>query len=650
MKELIIGNPEKQYHNLSHDELIKLLIEKEEELRLSKVFTPFISTEENLDATLQWRGRQRFLAEKVRPVKLIPVPEKSLNPSKGDNLIIDGENLSVMTSLLKDYRGQIDVIYMDPPYNTGSDSLTYNDDFMLSKSEVKRNRKTHGRSSEIVSLDDPNRHTKWINHMAPRLWAAKKLMKPTGVIIISIDEHELPRLWMLMEEIFLPKNRLATLIWQRSRKNDATYFSEGHEYMLVWARNVDELDAKVKEKGKWREVKPGLEDHLAEYRRLREIHSDDYEAIIKGLKHSVKGIKKDSPLWTVRQYVGVDSKSDLLGPYKEDDPSWPGGGGPDYDVFHPETGRPVRKPPKGWIVSTPEEFQKLIDDDRIIWKKVDKGTPKIKKYLLEGREKDVFTSVINKDARGSVMLVKSIFGDENAFKNPKDHEILKKLINLVTWGDPECIVLDPYAGSGTTAHAIIELNHEYGGNRRFILIEGGFVGKNTKINQEDYTDKITAERIRRVITGKWADKKKHSTYDTGFTYFRADKAITKKDILASDRESLADVILQVAEEESNRIDCRIEGHRYLIGQTRSGFGIALVWESGKDGRTLTIEVLKEIIQEAESQGCSKPIHIYAAANEGPVADNIYRFHQIPDAILAKLGITGFDGEAEEECE
>ncbi|BCG60189.1 site-specific DNA-methyltransferase [Paenibacillus sp. URB8-2] len=630
------------YGDLDKEELIRLLIDKDEEIKLGKIFSS-ISSEDNLDSSLQWRGRQKFLADKIQPVKLVPIQKKSFSPNKSDNLIIDGENLSVMTSLLKDYRGKIDVIYLDPPYNTGNDSFPYNDDYLLNKNEVKQKRKEVGRTAELVSLDDPNRHTKWINHMAPRLWAAKKLLKQTGVIIASIDEHELPRLWLLMEEIFKPQNRLSTLIWERSRKNDTTYFSEGHEYMLVWANNVNELDAKAKIKGKWRVIKPGLESFMEEFNRLQQEFEDDYSSISEGLKMFVKGIKKENPLWTVRQYVGVDSKSSELGPFKEDDPSWPGGGGPDYDIFHPDTKNPVRKPPKGWIISSPEEFQKLINDDRVIWKKVDKGTPKIKKYLFEGREKDVFTSVITKDSRGSVMQIKKIFGNE-AFKNPKDPTILSKLFNLVTWNDKNSIILDPYAGSGTTGHSVLDMNQEDGGNRRFILIEGGYVGKNSIYKQKEYTDSLTAERLRRVISGNWADGKQHETYDSGFTFFKADKAITKEEIMASNRESLSDVILQVADEESNRIDCRVQGCRYLIGHTRSGMGIALVWEAGKEGRTLTIEVLKAILSEAEAIGCSKPIHVYAGANEGPFADHIYRFHQIPDAILAKLGILSLEEE------
>lgn len=198
-----------------------------------------------------------------------------------------------MRSLINEFRGGpntgFDVVYMDPPYNTGSDAFIYNDNYRFSKAEVDKLKDAIGRVEKGVSLDDPSRHTKWINHIAPRLWAARKLLKHTGVLIISIDEHELPRLWMLLEEMYGEKNRIATLIWERSRKNDANYISEGHEYLLVWARDKSALDSKMKElaknkkweryKGKWRKPKEGAEDILTAYSDAKKIFLDDIPKI-----------------------------------------------------------------------------------------------------------------------------------------------------------------------------------------------------------------------------------------------------------------------------------------------------------------------------------------------------------------------------------
>ena len=635
------GSP---YEELSKGELLRILSERDDELRMANVFTGKKGGISQ-DTALQWKGRHRFLAERVRPVLLKPVASKSLHPERSDHMIINGDNLPVMYSLLPDLRGRVDVVYMDPPYNTGNEVFPYNDRFLFTREEVRSVRKQEGRAVELVSLDDPNRHTKWINHMAPRLWVAKKLLAPSGVIIVSIDEHELPRLWMLMEEIFDSKNRIATVVWERSRKNDSSFISEGHEYMLLWARNIDELKSLARTQGKWRVLKPGFEQHKSRFRELLRRFGKNYARVTEELHASLKGISKGHPLWTIRQYYHVDSRSPVLGPYYEEDPSWPGGGGPQYIIRHPKTRKPVRTPPKGWLIPK-SEFQRLIDDDRIVWK--GDGTPKIKKYLLEGRESEVQTSVIRdaivqKDARGSVMLSKAIFGFENAYQNPKDHLVLKTLFSLVTWGKPDAIILDPYSGSGTTGHAVLAMNSEDAGHRRFIMIEGGFVGKGSPAVDSSYTDRYTATRIRNVISGRWGDKKSRVGLDSGFTFFEADsKGITEEDLLSAGRETLSDIILQVAEEESNRVDCRVSGHSFLIGRTRTGNGIALVWGPRKGGNVLDSAKLKDIAAEVEKEKCLRPFHVYASANKAPFADELYRFHQIPDSILARLGISGWE--------
>ena len=154
----------------------------------------------------------------------------------------------------------------------------------------------------------------------------------------------------------------------------------------------------------------------------------------------------------------------------------------------------------------------------------------------------------------------------------------RSLFNLVTWRDQDALILDAYAGSGTTGHAVLEMNAEDSGNRRFILIESGDPTAKGKVNRDRYTTDITAERIRRVINGKWADGKPHPTHETGFTFYNASKQIDKGAIMAATRETLADIILQVVEDDSNRIDCRMDGYQYLIGKTKLGYGIALVWE------------------------------------------------------------------------
>ncbi|OTW36572.1 hypothetical protein CAP57_02295 [Enterobacter kobei] len=632
---------------LTKEELLKLVKEMHEDKKMHAIFSTDADLYAN-DATLMWQGRNRFLAETVTPVT-IKSDEKKSFPEKvgGNHRIIDGDNLAVMRSLINEFRGGpntgFDVVYMDPPYNTGSDAFIYNDNYRFSKAEVDKLKDAIGRVEKGVSLDDPSRHTKWINHIAPRLWAARKLLKHTGVLIISIDEHELPRLWMLLEEMYGEKNRIATLIWERSRKNDANYISEGHEYLLVWARDKSALDSKMKElaknkkweryKGKWRKPKEGAEDILTAYSDAKKIFLDDIPKIQKYMNDFFKNLPEDHPAKKIR-YRKVDKN----GVYNDDgNLNWPGGGGPRYDVLHPITHKPCKVPASGWRIANPEVMQALIDADKIAFKSDHNGIPRMKTYLHE-MESEVATSVIRRMGQRAVETVTNILG-KNSFDNPKDHEMLAELFNLVTWRDPNAIIFDPYAGSGTTGHAVLTMNSEDNGQRKFILVENGDPS-NKKINRDHYVNNITAERIRRVLSGNWADKSQHPKINEGFNFYEAKKTVSKTVIMESNRENLADIILQVVEDDSNRLDCRMDGYKYLIGKTKLGFGIALVWEAGKANghQPLTREIRSVIMDEAKKANVNRPVYIYAVANVSPLNDQLYRFQQIPDSILARLNL------------
>ena len=194
------------------------------------------------------------------------------------------------------------------------------------------------------------------------------------------------------------------------------------------------------------------------------------------------------------------------------------------------------------------------------------------------------------------------------------------------------------------------MNAEDGGQRRFILIESGDPTAKGKIDRARYTTDITAERVRRVLSGQWADGKPHPAHSSGFTFYNADKGIDKDAIMTATRETLADIILQVVEDDSNRIDCRMDGdYRYLIGRTRLGYGIALVWEGGnspKSMQPLTMDIVDVVLDEARAAGVTRPVFIYATGNIAPQADDLYRFQHIPDSILARLNL--LPGEDEDE--
>lgn len=634
------------FDDFTREELIALLLHKEEEMQMGRAFSN-IAEDVGNDATLQWQGRNRFLSEKIIPVQLERSEPDSLHSERGDHRIINGDNLSVMTSLLAEFRGGrnkgVDVIYFDSPYNTGSDMFSYNDDYRFTPTEVRNLKRQVKQTEKVVSLDDPSRHTKWINHIAPRLWAARKLLKSTGVIILSIDEHELPRLWMLMEEMFGEKNRIATLIWERSRKNDARYISEGHEYMLIWARNKEDLDAVIRKHGKWRKRKGGVDAILTAYAEAKAEYGDDISRVQVSLDLFFRGLPKDHPA-KKSKFKRIDEQ----GIYRDDgDLGWPGGGGPCYDIYHPITGKPCKVPSTGWRYRNPADMQSLIEQGRVHFGPTHSKIPSLITHL-EQMDEEVETSVIQRDGQNAVHVINNVLG-KGVFNNPKDHDMLAEMFNLVTWRNPSAIILDAYAGSGTTGHAVLEMNAEDGGNRRFILIESGDPTVKGKINRERYTTDITAERVRRVITGQWADGKTHPAHETGFTYFNASKGIDKASIMAATRETLADIILQVVEDDSNRIDCRMDGYHYLIGKTKLGYGIALIWE-GKTPNSLqplTTDIMDKILDEAQDAGVTKPVFIYATGNVAPLAPELYRFQHIPDSILARLNLLPGEGDETE---
>jgi adenine-specific DNA-methyltransferase len=460
-----------------------------------------------------------------------------------------------------------------------------------------------------------------------------------------------------MEEMFGDKNRIATLVWERSRKNDAAYISEGHEYMVVWARSKADIDAKkgrladspewANVAGRWRKPKDGVDEILTAYAEAKGLYGDDLVQIQKTMNAFFAGLPAAHPAKKIRY-----KKVNRWGMYNDDgDLNWPGGGGPMYELPHPVTKKPCKPPVSGWRFQEPEmkallKLPKNGGRERIAFKASHTGTPRYIRYLDE-MESEVRTSVISRTGQRSVEVVEAILG-KGSFKNPKDHEILAELFNLVTWRAKDAMILDPYAGSGTTGQAVLAMNAEDGGKRRFILIEGGDPSATAKVPRNKYTTEITAERIRRLITGQWEDGKKHAKHKTGFHFFRAHEQITQAAIMASTRETLADIILQIVEDESNRIDCRMEGHQHLIGRTRLGYGIALIWQPSKNCKSdqvLTWSLLEKVLDEVEKAKVQQPVHVYAIGNTAPLNDELYRFHQIPNSILARLGILERDEES-----
>ena len=373
--------------------------------------------------------------------ELLPVREKGLSEkaSLNDNLIIHGDNLIALKSLLPTYHGKVKCVYIDPPYNTGNERWAYNDNV---NSPLMRD--WLGR---VVDRDDLTRHDKWCCMMLPRLKLLRELLREDGAIFVSIDDNEVHHLRGLMDEVFGEENFVASVIWEKvyAPKSSAKYFSENHDFVVVYAKRKESFK---------RNLLPRTKEADARYQ-----NPDD----------------------------------DPRGPWKPSDLSARNPYSKGTYAIRCPGGRVIARPPGGryWRCSE-EKFRELDDDNRIWWGTDGNQTPALKRFLSEVKQglvpETIWTYKEVNHTQGARKTLLQLFPDDTPTFTTKPFELVQRMVLLST--DPDSIVLDSFAGSGTTAHAVLAQNREDGGNRRFILVEC-----------EDYADTITAERVRRVING-----------------------------------------------------------------------------------------------------------------------------------------------------
>ena len=403
-------------------------------------------------STLEFKGKSFVYAHHLSvPFRELVVDSKKSLPTKGqkpsldDNLIIHGDNLHALKALLPVYAGKVDCVFIDPPYNTGNEGWCYNDNVRspLMREWLKK-------SANPVEKEDLERHDKWLAMMWPRLHLLKELLAEDGAIFISIDDNEVHRLRDIMDEVFGEENFVGTIIWQKnySPKNTASYFSEDHDYIVAYAKHRDG----------W---KPGL---LA--------RTDDQDAAYKNPDKDPRGPWKSGDLSARNPYsAGV------------------------YSITCPGR-RVISGPPEGryWIISE-SKFWEWNKDKRIWWGKDGNSVPQVKKFLSEVKQGRVpqtlwfYSDVGHTDE--SKKEVKQIVGFETREEGtitPKPSRLIERILEIAT--DKNSLILDSFAGSGTTAHAVLAANAKDGGNRKFILVEC-----------EEYADTLTAERVRRVMNG-----------------------------------------------------------------------------------------------------------------------------------------------------
>lgn len=463
--------------------------------------------------------------------------------------VINAENYHALEALRYTHSGAVDMIYIDPPYNTGKSDWIYND--------------------RHVAKDDAYRHSKWLAFMERRLLLAKELLTQSGIIIVAIGDAEHHRLRMLMDQVFGSENFISDVVWQGGRKNDPDYVSNGADYMLIYARDEEALAAL---NTRWRAEKVGIHMAMAKAAELLAEHDGDATAATKAYRKWVKQFSREEMPPSVARYNIIEPETARL--HRTDlDLSWPGGGGPTYDVLHPVTGKPCTVPSRGWIYSDPERFQKEIDAGRVIFGKDETKVPSRLQYLDE-LEEEAATSVFESPrSRGPKHLENKDHGvfREKRFPNPKDHEVLMRWIDLASPED--ATVLDFFGGSGSTMEAVIRLNERGTSRRQCILITNnelsaadtkrlrkeGFRPGDPEWEAKGVYQYVTRPRIETVVTGERVDGSRYSEgLSANVEFFEL--TYQNPDMVRIDAayEAVAPLLWMKAGAKGSRIDSRVE--------------------------------------------------------------------------------------------
>ena len=447
-----------------------------------------------------WVGKQAARAEVLEPIKktLRPVKEDSVDWDNTQNLYIEGDNLKVLKLLQKSYLGKVKMIYIDPPYNTGND-FVYHDDFAMSADEYAE---ASGSVDElgnkyIKNMDSNGRfHSDWCSMIYPRLMAARTLLTEDGVIFISIDDNEQKDLKNLCDEVFGCNNFLAQVVWERAYSpiNLMKHFSPSHDYILCYAKNIDNA------------ICHGIG------------RSDEANGRYSNPDNDPRGVWKASDL-----SVGPAVQENI------------------YTITTP-SGRNV-EPPAGrsWSLSR-KAFRERLEDNRIWFGPNGDNVPAMKRFLSELRKTGITPMTIWKHtevdhSQGATQKLAKLFDGKKYFDYPKPVTLIERCLQL--YSDKDSIILDFFSGSGTTAHAVMQLNAEDGGNRQYIMVQlPEETPEDSEARKAGYNTipEIAKERIRRA--GKKIKEESPLTtadLDTGFRVFRLDEG-NYEDVKRSPKE------------------------------------------------------------------------------------------------------------------
>jgi adenine-specific DNA-methyltransferase len=465
---------------------------------------------EQSDATFSftWPGiaQARTDARAATTATLVPDPEASLNWDTARDVLIEGDNLQVLKLLKSGYRGAAKLIYIDPPYNTG-DTFTYNDDYSIPESEYLRQTGQVDEQGNVTTskLEKAGKkHAPWLTMLFPRLAVARHLLRRDGVILVSIDNNEVHHLRLLLDAVFGAANFVDMFTWRGARKGDAKLTGGGQDYILVYARDREWLRTNDV---RWRERKDGLEAIYAKVEELRAQHGTDYAAASKDLKAWYKSLADENPSKAHSHYDRVDERG-IWFPDNISSPNYRENLIYDWKGYSP--------PENGWRYEK-SKMEALDADGRLIYPADKTKRVQIKAYL-HMRETWAPPSVFYRDRRAASKQLDELMGAK-VFDDPKSTDVLARLVHSLT-GDGD-LVIDFFAGSGSTGHAVWEQNPRDGKTRHWILVqvpekpdESEESGKNAIKAGYKTIFEVTAERLRRAA--------KQLGDDTlGFRIFRA---------------------------------------------------------------------------------------------------------------------------------
>ena len=445
----------------------------------------------------EWKGKAECLrlAQKRSAGTLRPCPEESVNWDTTQNLYIEGDNLEVLKLLQSAYYRKVKMIYIDPPYNTGND-FVYSDDFAdplarykeVTQQTTKSNPETMGRF-----------HTNWLNMMYPRLRLAANLLRDDGVIFISVDDNEVDNLKKICNEVFGEENFLAQITWEKrfTRSNNARLFASLTDYILVYRKS-----------------------EAVSY--LRAPRTEKSDSIYSNPDNDPRGV------WTSVSYVNPATK--------EQRPNLT------YTIINPITGEEINHPTNAWKY----EYEKHlihVAEDRLYWGANGENTyPRLKKFLTEVEDGIVPVNLWKREEVGTTDGASkdlAVLMDKKIFDFPKPVDLIKTMVQIAS--DPTSIILDFFSGSATTAHAVMQLNAEDGGNRRFIMVQlPEACDEKSEAAKAGYSNicEIGKERIRRAGAKILAEAEQGSRQlklgeeetplpDVGFRVFKLDSSNLK---------------------------------------------------------------------------------------------------------------------------